>query len=132
MPDSFADDGASISGGQRQRLALARALLTRPAILLLHCAAVPPTARSSHDLSGSWHVAPSSSELERNGADPDLDDHHWLRLPVPGHCGQHPDWAEEQGLSYPRYTHQLDRGTEIETTSFEVEPEFPTGLFERR
>lgn len=42
-------------------------------------------------------MAPSSSELERNGADPDLDDHHWLRLPVPGHWGQHPDWAEEPG-----------------------------------
>ena len=41
------------------------------------------------------------------------------------------DWAEVQGISYPRYTHQLDRGTEIETTSFEVEPEFAAGLFER-
>jgi hypothetical protein len=42
------------------------------------------------------------------------------------------DWAEEQGLSYPRYVHQLDRGTEIETTSFEIEPGFAEGLFERR
>ncbi len=37
------------------------------------------------DLSGPWKAAPLDAELNRSGADPDLDDHAWATISVPGH-----------------------------------------------
>ncbi len=37
------------------------------------------------DLSGPWKAAPLDAELNRSGADPDLDDSTWATLEVPGH-----------------------------------------------
>ncbi|MEM8923291.1 MAG: hypothetical protein AAGD35_07285 [Actinomycetota bacterium] len=65
--------------------------------------ALPPHRRRRRvgpvtlDLSGVWKVAPTSAELERDGADTDLDDGDWLDLDVPGHWGQHPALAEATG-----------------------------------
>ena len=39
----------------------------------------------------------SSPELERDGADPDLDDRDWTPIPVPGHWGQAPSLADSAG-----------------------------------
>lgn len=54
-------------------------------------------------------MAPTSAELERDGADPDLDDSGWLQLPVPGHWAQYPDWADEPGpvVYRHRFAHQV-------------------------
>ncbi len=49
------------------------------------------------DLSGVWRGARRSPELERSGADPDLDDSDWPLLSVPGHWGRHPAFAAEAG-----------------------------------
>lgn len=49
------------------------------------------------DLSGEWRGAVSSPELERDGADPDLDDRGWLLIPVPGHWGQVADLDTDDG-----------------------------------
>ncbi|MDA3038028.1 MAG: hypothetical protein O3C27_00630, partial [Actinomycetota bacterium] len=37
------------------------------------------------DLSGPWKAAPLNAELNRSGADPDLDDDAWATITVPGH-----------------------------------------------
>ncbi len=55
------------------------------------------------DLSGGWRAARRSLELERSGADPELDDSSWPELPVPGHWGEEPSFADETGpLLYRR------------------------------
>lgn len=55
------------------------------------------------DLSGHWRGASSSPELERSGADPDLDDSDWPPVAVPGHWGQSPEFESASGpLLYRR------------------------------
>jgi beta-mannosidase len=49
------------------------------------------------DLAGSWRGAARSPELDRAGADPDLDDDDWTALDVPGHWGQVPELESEVG-----------------------------------
>ncbi len=49
------------------------------------------------DLSGQWHAASRSLELDRAGADPELDDSSWPLVPVPGHWGQTATFADEDG-----------------------------------
>ncbi len=41
------------------------------------------------DLSGVWRVAKLDGELEKTGADPELDDTGWAELEVPGHWASH-------------------------------------------
>ena len=53
------------------------------------------------DLGGRWRVAPLSTELHRTGADPDLDDHAWETVGVPGHWGSTEAFADADG---PRQT----------------------------
>ena len=55
------------------------------------------------DLSGGWRAALRSLELERSGADPELDDSSWVDVPVPGHWGQVEAFADAPGpLIYRR------------------------------
>ncbi|MEZ5376312.1 MAG: hypothetical protein R2733_07315 [Acidimicrobiales bacterium] len=55
------------------------------------------------DLSGSWRAAPLDAELNRSGADPDLDDSGWNTVTVPGHWGETSRFAHAQGpLLYRR------------------------------
>jgi beta-mannosidase len=49
------------------------------------------------DLSGGWRAALRSLELEREGADPELDDRSWPEVPVPGHWGESPAFADSAG-----------------------------------
>ena len=49
------------------------------------------------DLGGRWRVAPLSTELHRTGADPDLDDHAWETVGVPGHWGSTDAFADADG-----------------------------------
>ncbi|MDH3684229.1 MAG: hypothetical protein OEV40_30275, partial [Acidimicrobiia bacterium] len=49
------------------------------------------------DLSGPWSAASPSLELERAGADPDLDDRSWPSVEVPGHWGESAAFADETG-----------------------------------
>ena len=49
------------------------------------------------DLGGRWRVAPLSTELHRTGADPDLDDHAWETVGVPGHWGSTEAFADADG-----------------------------------
>ncbi len=60
------------------------------------------------DLSGSWRAAPLDAELNRSGADPDLDDSGWHPVEVPGHWGQTPRFAHATGplLYRRRFEHQ--------------------------
>ena len=55
------------------------------------------------DLSGEWQATPINPELTRTGADPDLDDSTWERVPVPGHWAQNEAFAEEKGPLLYRY-----------------------------
>jgi beta-mannosidase len=55
------------------------------------------------DLSGGWRAAVRSLQLEREGADPELDDSTWTDVPVPGHWGEEPTFADASGpLIYRR------------------------------
>ena len=55
------------------------------------------------DLSGPWRIAARSAELDRAGADPDLDDDDWDVIHVPGHWGEHPQFLDAEGpLLYRR------------------------------
>lgn len=58
------------------------------------------------DLSGNWQAAPINPELTRTGADPDLDDATWEQVPVPGHWGQNPNFADHDGPML--YRHHFD------------------------
>jgi beta-mannosidase len=49
------------------------------------------------DLSGLWRGAELSPELDRSGADLDLDDSDWQQVPVPGHWGRTPAFADATG-----------------------------------
>ena len=49
------------------------------------------------DLAGSWRGAARSPELDRAGADPELDDDDWTPVTVPGHWGQSPALEDEAG-----------------------------------
>lgn len=49
------------------------------------------------ELSGPWRAAPRSPELDRSAADPDLDDDGWALVDVPGHWGQSPAFADDDG-----------------------------------
>lgn len=42
------------------------------------------------DLSGRWRVARLDSDLQKRGADPELDDSEWPEIDVPGHWSTHP------------------------------------------
>ncbi len=55
------------------------------------------------DLSGEWQATPINPELTRTGADPDLDDSEWERVPVPGHWAQNETFADEEGPLLYRY-----------------------------
>ena len=56
------------------------------------------------NLSGGWRAALRSLELERSGADPELDDSSWPEVPVPGHWGQTAAFADSSGpLLYRRH-----------------------------
>ncbi|MBT8241211.1 MAG: hypothetical protein KJN63_08290, partial [Acidimicrobiia bacterium] len=44
------------------------------------------------DLSGRWRVARLDSELQKRGADPELDDTRWAEVDVPGHWATHPSF----------------------------------------
>ena len=58
------------------------------------------------DLSGPWKAAPLDAELNRSGADPDLDDDVWESVDVPGHWGQTAAFADndEPVLHRRRFT----------------------------
>jgi beta-mannosidase len=45
------------------------------------------------DLSGAWRVARLDSDLQKRGADPELDDSEWPEINVPGHWSTHPSFA---------------------------------------
>lgn len=64
------------------------------------------------DLSGSWRAAPLDAELNRSGADPDLDDSDWQTFTVPGHWGESPRYAHAQGplLYRTRFEHEAVPG----------------------
>ena len=49
------------------------------------------------ELDGRWKAAVSSPEIERDAADPDLDDTTWLDVTVPGHWGEHPELRDTDG-----------------------------------
>jgi beta-mannosidase len=49
------------------------------------------------DLSGLWRGAARTPELDRSGADPDLDDSDWDEVPVPGHWGATAAFADSSG-----------------------------------
>jgi beta-mannosidase len=59
-------------------------------------------------LSGSWLASPQTWELQRTGADADLDDSAWHPIEVPGHWGQVAAFAETDGpiLHRRRFTHR--------------------------
>ena len=59
------------------------------------------------DLSGSWRAAPLDAELNRSGADPDLDDSSWNTVVVPGHWGETPRYDHATGplLYRKRFEH---------------------------
>jgi len=60
-------------------------------------------------LSGQWRVAAGSPELERDAADPDLDDTGWATAPVPGHWGQAEGLATTDGpVMYRRHFGPVD------------------------
>ncbi|MCP3992284.1 MAG: hypothetical protein GY724_24655 [Actinomycetia bacterium] len=66
------------------------------------------------ELSGEWRGAASSPELERDGADPDLDDTNWDLIPVPGHWGQIAPLADSDGPVV--YRHRFSFPTQAEDT----------------
>ncbi|NNE97360.1 MAG: hypothetical protein HKN24_15185 [Acidimicrobiales bacterium] len=45
------------------------------------------------DLSGRWRVARLDADLQKRGADPELDDTRWAEVEVPGHWSTHPTFA---------------------------------------
>ncbi len=45
------------------------------------------------DLSGRWRVARLDADLQKRGADPELDDSKWPEIEVPGHWSNHPTFA---------------------------------------
>ena len=49
------------------------------------------------DLSGIWRCACLSPELNLSGADPDLDDHDWPLVDVPGHWGSVEGFDQDSG-----------------------------------
>ncbi len=64
------------------------------------------------DLSGWWRAAPLDAELNRSGADPDLDDSDWNTVPVPGHWGESSRYAHAQGPLL--YRHHFEHETPVE------------------
>jgi beta-mannosidase len=58
-------------------------------------------------LDGSWRVASLTPDLERRGGDPDLDDHQWPEVAVPGHWTAVAEVAHEIGpvLYRRRFSH---------------------------
>lgn len=67
----------------------------------------PPRTRVAPvDLSGSWRAAPLDAELNRSGADPDLDDSSWNLVEVPGHWGETSRYAYAEGPLL--YRHRFD------------------------
>ncbi len=61
------------------------------------------------DLSGEWLAKAINPELTRTGADPDLDDSEWEKVPVPGHWGQNEFFDQEEGPLLYRYHFQHPR-----------------------
>ena len=49
------------------------------------------------DLSGPWRAAALDPELNRSGADPDLDDGSWPTVEVPGHWNQSDSFGDTEG-----------------------------------
>ncbi|MEM7272817.1 MAG: hypothetical protein AAF547_07050 [Actinomycetota bacterium] len=71
-----------------------------------------PKPAEQGDLCGSWRAHPLDLDLQRVGADADLDDRHWETVPVPGHWGENPAFADHDGplLYRRRFEHRPPDG----------------------
>ena len=69
------------------------------------------------DLTGPWRATPRSPELDRDGADPDLDDSGWEIVTVPAHWGQHGEFADSLGPIIYRYHFHVDALDEVPADS---------------
>ncbi|MGH1493981.1 MAG: glycosyl hydrolase 2 galactose-binding domain-containing protein [Acidimicrobiales bacterium] len=67
-----------------------------------------PRLANEGRLSGSWRATPRTWELQRIGADAELDDSSWQVLDVPGHWGQVEELAHHDGpiLYRRRFDHR--------------------------
>jgi ATP-binding cassette subfamily B protein len=134
LPDGYASQvgerGASLSTGQRQRIALARAVLRRPAILLLDEATSALDPRTEADfnvaLDGLAHGRTVVSVTHRLGAAVDADRIFVLRDGRLVQLGSHAELLADPGGEYARlWAHQHGFGLrgDGESARADVRPE---------
>ncbi len=66
------------------------------------------------DLSGQWRVARLDADLQKRGADPELDDTEWPQIEVPGHWSTHPTFALNRNALLHRRRFQAPKPSENE------------------